>query len=707
MRKSSKSDISPSSSFGPLDEHFKPSSTRARFEELASTYRSADDEYGNSLLRLDGVMEKKGEIVRLIEMAKDGRLPPTDQIVDAMERLDFGKMRQNATTLQGKRVIDRAGDATRAGTRAFKEINEDDDIQEIIEHLNNVRKKTVDDRKAMARKAKVGAAESKDVATAAGKDFLVLAKGVGTSGAVRRSFADLFRLLSDVMQSKVPTADDVREAAGEGESLVDRMRELATAIRQSPEMRKSLSSLHALYRLTYSRGSNAMEGATLHLDGHPAKQDLVDAYRHAKALFSHLGGGYDMAAVAAALEAVTDMSRKNEGFDKLLTDARSFGDWAMNADMSELTPEEFQTRGQAVIDQSRRVLSDDERATFRTLSDEATDYMRAVQDNPVLVSYKDAMVALAHSITGHGLHGEERADHISELRRDVLATLPLLVQAVRYVPLPRVAGQNKGIEFATDNMVLDLKHFVPEHMSFDIHSEAYPRAGLLKDDAASRSSHGFKTEQFYALRITGIHFVANRVAYYIKKKKGIPRLADKGIADLVVDGRGMDVIIRLRRLHRSEKTGEDAGPSEPPSHRLLDVVDAKVELHTLDIRVRENKHSISSALALALMRPVARRLIARNISHALTSALIDGDRVVAKHSSSAHDFIAANGRKALSSAKDAARRSSQSKPKAKGRSPKSRGKAKDHPDTTTKDHAAHRRDSMVEAADAPAADTAT
>ncbi|KAJ2793873.1 hypothetical protein H4R21_005724, partial [Coemansia helicoidea] len=230
MRKSSMSDISPSSSFQALPEHFKPSSTRARFEELASTYRNTDDQQGRTLARLDDVAAKESEIVRLIQMAKAGRLPPTDQIVDAMGRLDFAKMRENATTLQGKKVIDRARDMTSAGTKAFEEVNRDDDVQEIIERLDIARRKTADDRKAMARKAKSGTAEPADAPAISGKDFMVLAKGVATSADYRRSFVDLFRLLGDIMLSKGPTAADT-------ESLVERMRALAMDMHGSSDMR--------------------------------------------------------------------------------------------------------------------------------------------------------------------------------------------------------------------------------------------------------------------------------------------------------------------------------------------------------------------------------------------------------------------------------------------------------------------------------------
>ncbi|KAJ2797373.1 hypothetical protein H4R20_005209, partial [Coemansia guatemalensis] len=620
-------------------------------------------------------------------------------------------VREHATTFQGKKVIDNLENTTNSGAKAFEEINGEDDTQSIITDLDNVRKKTIDDRKVLARKAKQGTSTSKETANIAGSDFLVLARGVGTSTTFRKAFADFFNLLNDTVQNKTPEERD------SSDSLVDRLRNLIVEVRANPDVRKSLSSLHGLYALTYSRGSQATDNVTDQFKDHPANEDLSDARNHAKRLFTRLGNGYDLGTLISALSAIGAMSRNNEGFSKLMDNAKDFGDWSLNVDRDELTSDEFKSRSQDLIDQSQHVLSDDERKQFRTLSDETTNYMHAIRENPVLVEYKDSMRGLVHSITGSDLGVEERHEHYRALRQDMLANLPAIIQAIRYAPLPRIAGQNRDIEFAADNVVLDLKHFVPEHISLDLHSEMYPRASVLKDKSASHSDRGFNGEQFFYLNITGIHFVAKRVAFYIKKKRGLPRVAEKGIADFLVRDRGMDLIIRLRKLHNSEKSqvlvDESAtsakaaskaregtsGSGRTRSKRELDIVDVKVKLHDLDIRVRENKHNISGALALALMKPVARKLIARNIAKSLTESLVQGDEILAKYSSTAEGFIASNSKKAMASAKGAAKKGTQ---KSKDQISKMRNKSKEK----SSQKETPRRDSLVEASESSAPQSA-
>ncbi|KAJ2781799.1 hypothetical protein H4R18_002660 [Coemansia javaensis] len=746
-RPPSQSDISPGGDMVPLDEYYKPKSTRARFEELASTYRRASDRNGKMLVRLDQAVEKKTAFLRMIQLAKNGELPPTQRIVGTLQQIDFDKMRTYPTTFQGKKVVDHMETATRSGIRAFEEINGEDGLQNVIESLDSARRKTADDRKLLKSKAKNKAKAPEGAGSSAGKDMLILAKGVGTSASFRKLLGDLFDLANDAVQGKLSKGDaDAKkdhkgdadangrrgsknrkgsakgrkgskghgDAKGHGDganqyasdtglplssedeaALLDRMRDIAVEVRKSTEMRRALSSLHALYTTVYGKTSGSLKDASNQFEGHPAKDDLEEAYDQTKALLSRLGGGYDMSALATALSAFVDMTRTNKGFKQVVDNARDFAHWTMDVNASELTSESFQTRGRELIAQSQKVLSEEERATVRTLSTEAQRYMHAVGQNPVLVDYRDNMVALAHYIMGHGLGKEERREHHRALRRDVLANLPVLMQEVRYVPLPRIAGQNKDIEFAADNVVLDLKGFVPEHMSFDMHDEAYPRAALFNEKAAARSGKGFCNEQFYSLRITGVHFVAEHVAFYVKKKRGFPRIAEKGIANLVVKNRGLDVAIKLRKLHCSEKPQvpvDDDGGSESAqprrssdssastrSEREFDIVDVRVKMRDLDIVVHENKHTITSALALTLMKPTARHLISRSIARALTDALVSGDRAVAKYGATAQDLITSGARKAVASGKA----------KAKAKSGREEG-------STAAQSGAKRRDSLVE-----------
>ncbi|KAJ1828598.1 hypothetical protein LPJ56_001012, partial [Coemansia sp. RSA 2599] len=702
--------------FGPLSEEFKPDSTRARFEELVTTYRSTHDSRGRALSMLDGADEKRASFLQLVSMIKNGELPPTAQIASIMNRMNFDRMREHATTFQGKKVIDNMEKSTQAGMKAFEEINGEENAQTIVKSLDNARKASTDDRKRLASKAKKGTEQSKSIATSAGKDFLVLANGISTSSAFRKAITDLTSLINATIQDK-PTKQE------NNQPLIDRVRSLVVEVRQDAGVQKSLRSLSSLFTSTYSKGMSATRSAREKASDHPATQDLHIAREHTKDMFRRLGNGYDLGPMLGALSALAVLYRDNENVEQLVNDVKHFGDWAMNVDEDKLTSDEFESRGQAILDKGRNVLTDKDRENIDTLSAETNGYLTAVQTNPVLVEYKDSMAGLVHSIAGDKLNSEERQEHYRALREDMLSNLPILMQTIRYVPVPRIAGMNKDYEFAADNIVLDLKHFVPEHMSFDYHSEVYPRATMLKDKNAMRSRMGFQGEQFFYVTITGVNCVAKRVAFYLKKKRGLPRVAEKGIADLIIGGRGMDISIRTRKLHKSEKpriesdgsaskadkSGKTSGSSNQSTQsktraeRQLEIVDVKVKLHDLDLRVHENKHNISSKLGILLMRPIAKKLLAKTMAKSLTDYLIEGDKIMAKYGGAAQSVIVDHGKKAMSSAKGAAQKGAQAS-KDKYHDLKSKSKSSKNKIESAKDDIAakheqqqqqERRDSLV------------
>ncbi|KAJ2547546.1 hypothetical protein EV175_005179, partial [Coemansia sp. RSA 1933] len=679
-RKAEPTDIMPGGGFSALRDEYKPSSTRARFEELVSTYRSTHDVRGRALGGFDRAVGSGGALFQLMAMVKGGEVPATSQITQVMDRVDFDKMRERATTFQGKRVIDSLEKSSSKGLAALKEINGDDNAQEILRSMKQVGKKTAGDRKAMSKKAKESSAKSKADIGAAGKALLVLAGGIGTSSASRKAIGDMFSVVSATVQNK-------DASGGDSTSLVDRLRDIIIEVRGDTSVRKSMSSLHSLYSTSLAKGSGALKTAREKTEDHPALDDLKHARKHAEDLFSRMGNGYDVSKITAALAAVGAMVRENKNIRDLVDNTKSFGSWAINVDADQLTNDEFVSRSKDLIHQGQSVFSDEDGEHFKTLSTEFNAYTTAVQENPVLVEYKDSMTALARSVTGSGLDPEAREEHRRALRQDVLTNLPELMQTLRYVPLPRVAGENKDLEFAADNIVLDLKHFVPEHISFDIHNEIYPRAAMLKDKSAMRSRNGHQGEQFYFMNVTGVNCVAKRVAFYLKKKKGVPRLAEKGIADLIIGERGMDISIRARRLHSSEKPhkqtaastadasakASSSSPAAATPVRELDIGDVRVKLHHLDVRVHENKHSISSTLGIMLMRPVARKLLERAIAKSLTDQLLNADKFIGKYASSAHTYMSDGSKKAFTSVMATAKKGAQ---KGKDQASKIRSKAK-------------------------------
>ncbi|KAJ1957838.1 hypothetical protein GGI12_004907, partial [Dipsacomyces acuminosporus] len=689
------------------------------------TYRHTSDHRGSALGALDNAVERKDSVAGTLSRMKKGDLPPTSDVVNIFHKVDFDKMREHATTYQGRKVVDNLRRSTNASIDMIESLNGEDNVQEIVRSLNNARKKTAGDRKQVGEQVKKGSKAARKGISSVGRDLATIIKGISTSAAVRKSITDIASLISATIREKTPKPKDatcdLEDTRKEAESiqkelersegkmsaaaydaiqplaakvragkmttaeaasaivessqdklaaliaegrqalnrdnlkrLVERLREIVSEVHRDPSIQKALRSISSLYTSAYEQGVRVANSVTSKGREHPATGDVANAKKHAKDIFTRMGNGYALAAMFAALSALHMEYKDNSDLRYLLDEVREFGSWTMEVDADELMSDEFYSRGSYIVTRGKQVLGEKSSEHFDVISKETRGYMDAVQHNPVLVSYKDAMVALAHSIVGRNMDSEDKSEHLKALRDDLLANLPLVVSTIRYIPIPRVSGQNEDLEFAADNLVLDLKRFVPEHIGMDYHTEIYPRSVLLKNKHAMLSRKGFHGEQFFYITITGVNCVAKGVAFYVKKKKGIPKIAEKGVADLIIGGKGMDIVISARKLHDSEKPlvaigksgatkspkdkNEDRGKGrvEGPKQRMrserhLDIVGVSAKLHDLDIKVHHNKHNVLSALAIPVIIPAAKKLIAKGIARSISSSLDQADTTISKY----------------------------------------------------------------------------
>ncbi|KAJ1954281.1 hypothetical protein EC988_002520 [Linderina pennispora] len=492
--------------------------------------------------------------------------------------------------------------------------------------------------------------------------------------------------------------------------LLSRLRGIIIEARKDDTVQKSMASMSNLYTTMYVKSKAMAKDARGSVKDHAAKEDMIDTRNRFEDVLKNLGAGYSVVPIFSALKLLGKDYHDREDIRELVGDAKEFSKWAVALDPEELSMDEFTERGSSILNRSRELLDPKSSEHFDTLSNESKGYIEAVKKNPVIEEYTDSMKALTYAVIGKGLKGDAWRKHMKALTHETLANLPVLVQSIRYVPLPRIAGQNKDLEFAADNIVLDLKRFVPEHMSFDSHTEVYPRSALLHKKHAMKSRMGFDSEQFFYHTITGANCVARNVAFYVKKKTGIPRIAEKGIANMVIGGRGMDISIKTRMLHASEKkrmpinkkssvdesdkgaklakkledhtTELDSSRTYP--ERQFDIAEVAVKIHSLDVDVRHNKHNVLSGLAIPLVVSVAKRQIERQIAKSISDGIVRGDMLISKYGHVATHIATTQGKslatKSVAAVKKSAKTSKEKYAQLKGKAKTSKDKAKDEAD---------------------------
>jgi hypothetical protein len=188
-----------------------------------------------------------------------------------------------------------------------------------------------------------------------------------------------------------------------------------------------------------------------------------------------------------------------------------------------------------------------------------------------------------------------KKDLWNDIRRVIL---PELVDKVGYVPIPRIEYTDDSLDLVVENLTLSGRNLFPNIVSIEAHNFVkFSPYNTIKDEGSHR----------FTLTFGQIQADMRDVMFYFKKKTGIPKLSDSGIADVVLGGNGLTATATL------VSAGKDRSS-------VFKVHDVNVKVDTLKFKIRDSKHD----LLYKTLHPLAARLIKKQIQKALADAIETG-----------------------------------------------------------------------------------
>jgi len=189
--------------------------------------------------------------------------------------------------------------------------------------------------------------------------------------------------------------------------------------------------------------------------------------------------------------------------------------------------------------------------------------------------------------------------------------LPSMMESFQFIPIPRVEYSDLKVDLMFDNMILTSTDLLPRLLEINMNNtiRMVPRGNANRSQDINR--HDFN------MLIQGIETNIRNVDYYVNTKQGF-RFQDRGLADVLISGKGMDIRVK------GKKTPED---SESPS--LITYEDVKVTIHSLSIKMRQSKHPILSIFAQPFIKTVVKNAIAHALETQVKEALVTGDKMLA------------------------------------------------------------------------------
>ncbi|KAF9488921.1 hypothetical protein BDN71DRAFT_1456787 [Pleurotus eryngii] len=244
-----------------------------------------------------------------------------------------------------------------------------------------------------------------------------------------------------------------------------------------------------------------------------------------------------------------------------------------------------------------RVFYDDKyKGHFDNLFGTVGDWFKAMGDDPLNKRFGEDWARLTKDLL---FDSEGSLKFKPQLWNDIRKVIvPTLVDKVGYVPIPRIEYTDENLDLVVENLTLSGRNLFPNVVSFEAHNFVkFSPYNAIRDE----SHHEF------TLTLGQIQADMRDVAFYFRKKSGIPKLMDSGLADVVLGGNGLTASIHLASADKDKSS-------------VFKVKNVHVKVDTLKFSIRDSKHDF----LYKTLKPLATGLVKKQIQKAVADAITTG-----------------------------------------------------------------------------------
>ena len=183
---------------------------------------------------------------------------------------------------------------------------------------------------------------------------------------------------------------------------------------------------------------------------------------------------------------------------------------------------------------------------------------------------------------------------------------PLLIQAVQYLPIPRLEIGIPEVDLLLENLILEpgttVNHtsFLPYRLRIETRNDIEVRKARYRTTSSVQS--------IVTLKVDGMSIAAQELGYWLRLHSGLFRFRDEGIASVFLDERGMDVEVEV-------EVGQEK------LEKILTLRSVRVKIHKLNYSLRKSKLALFAWLFKPLVRPIIRKALEIQIASSIEEFL--------------------------------------------------------------------------------------
>ncbi|KAK4190701.1 hypothetical protein QBC35DRAFT_449150 [Podospora australis] len=424
-----------------------------------------------------------------------------------------------------------------------------------------------------------------------------------TTDDLTNQVAEISKVVTGSTATVVETAENsiVSKFQGdEKDTMLYRLREAVTKLRKRRDYSDSVSTISLLlkrYAMVYSRAAEqALEITDQDIERNP---EMDRAIKNFWLFIRSFGEEKEWDELEKRFNAMMDHANSDPDFENLTQQlGNSLQDLLTDPSFFDNAEERFQElRNKSKQLSSGSSLRDD---LDGLLTQAQSTFYSVFRDKDVANILKTlTTITNILSPKHHYANSDLLADSINVF-------VPLFIQSVQYIPIPRLEIATPQLDLLLENLILEpgitINHtsFFPYKLRVETFNDLEIRKARFRTTSAVKS--------LMRIKIDGLSIKAEEVGFWLRAHTGLLRLIDEGIASFALDERGMDIELDI-------EVGKDR------LENILSLRAVRVHIHKLNWTLRRSKFSFFAWLMKPLLKPLIRKTIEIQVASAIKESL--------------------------------------------------------------------------------------
>lgn len=289
--------------------------------------------------------------------------------------------------------------------------------------------------------------------------------------------------------------------------------------------------------------------------------------------------------------------QRNENVRNYLNELKEF--ILKTKSKEEIRSEDFKIRSKELAYQGRDLMREfREQEDLRPFLEAADDMIENFKNDEFLQLLRHHAGIVQSDLSYVDTQGKLQVD-TDMLSKLQTVLLPVLADAMKYIPLPRIESKDSDREFWLDNVVLCSYDIIPEHIRFHLESDS---------EVSVRDIEVKGTNTHLVIQLDHLLTELKDVEFYYKKKK-FPSFEEHGKVNFRIKGKGA----KLTFTYSVVQDPQDEVPRIREGDASFDISDMSIDFDTSTL-----EHPVMVPMLTTMFKTKIRQQIERQVEHNLT-----------------------------------------------------------------------------------------